>query len=89
MRSACTGDNVAARHKGAKHLNQKKPKRSAPGKIEDVFQRLNLSAADRGQGPIITQFFDPMALHTQSVEYRTILTNGTGRTLGLRDAELE
>jgi hypothetical protein len=82
---------VAQRHKRAKRVSQhKRSKNSASAKIADVFQRLSLPTVDRSLATLNVPYFDPTGYpQSPGVEYRTILTNGTGRTLGLRDAQLE
>jgi hypothetical protein len=56
--------------------------------VSEIFRLLNVAIQERDESVLRTFPFDPTAPEDH-VQYRTILTNGTGRTPGVAHAQLE
>ena len=74
--------------RGGHHMSKRAP---ADRDVIALFRKLNLPSEN--SPPALTDFgrtFDPTAAPaTPGVEYRTILTNGTGKAVGSGNAQLE
>jgi hypothetical protein len=66
--------------------NKQKAAAKEAKQVLRVFREMNLPTMDRTGEVYSHEFIDPTAQRSSGVEYRTILTNGTGR---MPHAELE
>lgn len=71
-------------------MTVKKRGTSRKAGVVEVFRQLDLAAEERSLSSLRSYWFDPtIGPRTPGIEYRTVLTNGTGRAMVPVNAELE